>query len=118
MQNGIRRPKPEGKCGQAWAIFDAVSAKNGSPASIGESMEIAKADGQNEANVRAEYARWRKFHGLSGRIEDPAKVAERQRKEAEKAAKKAEADAKRQAAAAEAEAKKQAAAAAAENQPA
>ncbi len=110
MQNGIRRPKPEGKCGQAWAIFDAVSAKNGSPASIGESMEIAKAEGQNEANVRAEYARWRKFHGLSGRIEDPSKVAERQRKEAEKAQRKAEAEAKK---AAEAEAKRQAEAAAA-----
>jgi hypothetical protein len=50
-----------------------VSAKNGSPASIGESMEIAREQGLNEANVRAEYARWRKFNGVSGRIEDPRK---------------------------------------------
>lgn len=76
-QNGIRRPKPDGLCGKAWAIFDQISAKNGAPASIAESMEVAKADGQNEANVRAEYARWRKFHGISGRIPDPRKpVAE------------------------------------------
>jgi len=70
-QNGIRRPKPDGLCGQAWAIFDEVSAKNGSPASIAESMEIAKAKGLNEANVRAEYARWRKFFGVTGRVEGP-----------------------------------------------
>ncbi len=70
-QNGIRRPKPDTLCGKAWAIFDQVSGKNGAPASIGESMGIAKAQGLNETNVRAEYARWRKFHGISGRIEAP-----------------------------------------------
>ena len=70
-QNGIRRPKPDTLCGKAWGIFDQVSGKNGAPASIGESMDIAKAQGLNEANVRAEYARWRKFHGISGRIEAP-----------------------------------------------
>lgn len=71
-QNGIRRPKPDTLCGKAWAIFDSVSAKNGAPASIGEAMELAKDDGQNEANVRAEYARWRKFHGITGRIKRPS----------------------------------------------
>jgi membrane protein involved in colicin uptake len=70
-QNGIRRPKPDTLCGKAWGIFDSVSQKHGAPASIGESMELAKADGLNEANVRAEYARWRKFHGITGRIESP-----------------------------------------------
>lgn len=70
-QNGIRRPKPDTLCGKAWAIFDKVSAANGAPASITESMVDAKAQGLNEANVRAEYARWRKFHGISGRIEAP-----------------------------------------------
>lgn len=70
-QNGIRRPKPDTLCGKAWGIFDNVSSKNGAPASIGESMELAKAEGLNEANVRAEYARWRKFHGITGRVEAP-----------------------------------------------
>lgn len=73
-QNGVRRPKPDTLCGKAWAIFDTVSTKNGSPASIGESMDIAKAQGLNEANVRAEYARWRKFYNLSGRITAPKAV--------------------------------------------
>lgn len=70
-QNGIRRPKPEGLCGQAWAIFDSVSAKNGAPASIGESLELAREQGLNDGNVRAEYARWRKFHGITGRVAAP-----------------------------------------------
>jgi membrane protein involved in colicin uptake len=70
-QNGVRRPKDGTKCGNAWKIFDDVSASTGTPASIGASMTIAKAQGLNEANVRAEYARWRKFHGISGRIAAP-----------------------------------------------
>lgn len=69
--NGVRRPKPETMCGQAWAVFDEVSAKNGAPASIKESLEIAKARGLNEGNVRVEYARWRKFFGITGRIAAP-----------------------------------------------
>lgn len=73
-QNGIRRPKPDTLCGKAWAIFDAVSSERGEPASIGESMERAKAQGLNEANVRAEYARWRKFFGITGRVADPTKA--------------------------------------------
>lgn len=69
--NGVRRPKPETLCGKAWAVFDEVSQKNGAPASIKESLEIAKARGLNEGNVRVEYARWRKFFGITGRIASP-----------------------------------------------
>ena len=74
-KNGIRRPKPEGLCGQAWAIFDSVSARNGAPASIKESLEVAKEQALNEGNVKAEYARWRKFYAISGRVAAPAPVA-------------------------------------------
>ena len=76
-QNGIRRPKPHTLCGQAWAIFDQLSAERGSPTPIAPAMEIAMQQNLNEANVRAEYARWRKFFGVSGRIVDaPEKPAE------------------------------------------
>ncbi len=75
-QNGVRRPKPDTLCGKAWAIFDQVSAKNQSTASIGESMDIARAQGLNEANVRAEYARWRKFYGVTGRVAAPKPAVE------------------------------------------
>lgn len=72
--NGVRRPKPETLCGRAWAVFDEVSAKNGAPASIKESLEIAVARGLNEGNVRVEYARWRKFFGITGRIAPPSEA--------------------------------------------
>ncbi len=74
-QNGVRRPKPETLCGKAWAIFDGVSAKNGAPASIKESLEVAKTQALNEGNVKAEYARWRKFYAISGRVAAPAPAA-------------------------------------------
>lgn len=73
-QNGVRRPKPEGLCGRAWAIFDDITAKTGSPATIAESLAIAVQDGQNPSNVRTEYARWRKFNGITGRLASPAKA--------------------------------------------
>lgn len=97
MQNDVRRPKPETICGRTWAIFDDVSQKKGAPASIGECMEISRELGMNDANTRAEYARWRKFHGITGRIEDPRKVAEKAAREAAKAEAKAkkEAEAKK-----------------------
>lgn len=71
-QNGVRRPKPGTKCGLAWAIFDELSAATGAPTAIGPSLAKAKEQNLNEANVRAEYARWRKFHGITGRIAAPA----------------------------------------------
>lgn len=74
-QNSVRRPKPDTLCGKAWTIFDNISAKNGAPASIKESLEAARADGLNEGNVKAEYARWRKFYAISGRIAAPTPAA-------------------------------------------
>ena len=34
-------------------------------------MEVAKTQGLNEANVRTEYARWKKFYGIAGRVTLP-----------------------------------------------
>lgn len=73
--NGVRRPKPDTLCGKAWAIFDEISAKNGSAASIAEALKVSNEQGLNEGNVKAEYARWRKFFGVSGRIPAPSAPA-------------------------------------------
>ena len=70
-QNDITRPKADSQTGKAWAIFDEESRKIGSPASIGATLPVAVAAGINEATVRTQYARWRKFNGVSGRIEAP-----------------------------------------------
>jgi hypothetical protein len=71
--NGVRRPKPETLCGKAWAIFDQISTEQKRPATIAESLVRSKEQGLNEGNVKAEFARWRKFFGISGRA--PAPVA-------------------------------------------
>lgn len=93
VSNGVTRPKPDSLCGKAWAVFDAVSQETGAPATIAASLEKSTLLGLNEGNVRAEYARWRKFFGISGRLLDPAKEAEKalaaQAKADEKAAKEA-----------------------------
>lgn len=69
-QNGVRRPKPDSLCGKAWAIMDQLSKDRGGPVPIAPLLEATNKAGLNEGNVRAEYARWRKFFNVSGRIVD------------------------------------------------
>jgi membrane protein involved in colicin uptake len=75
-QNGVRRPKPEGECGKAWALFDRLSQEKGAPVAAAEiRAELQKGSDLNEGNVRAEYPRWKKFHGLTGTIPPAAPLA-------------------------------------------
>lgn len=71
-QNGIRRPGPDGLCGRVWGLADELSASLGQPVPISNLLEAGEAQGLNPSNIRTEYARWKKFHGLSGRITLPA----------------------------------------------
>lgn len=89
-QNDVLMPKPDSKCGRAWAIFDTISAAEGRPAMLAEA--VAAAEAENDAiekggegvphsvgNIRAEYSQWRKFHGVpaQGRPKkEPAAPAE------------------------------------------
>lgn len=63
-QNGVLRPLPESKCGQAWALFDEASAAKGAPVTVAEVMAAAEERGLNAGNIRAEYNNWRKFYGV------------------------------------------------------
>lgn len=78
QQNGVRRPKPETLCGQVWGLADSLSETLGQPVPVGELIISAKAQGLNVSNVRAEYASWKKYHGLSGRITLPKPEAVQQ----------------------------------------
>lgn len=71
QQNGVRRPKPDTLCGRVWELADTLSEKLGQPVPIGELMVVAKAQDLNPSNVRAEYASWKKYHGIAGRITLP-----------------------------------------------
>jgi membrane protein involved in colicin uptake len=75
-QNGVRRPKPDGECGKAWALFDQLSQAKGAPVAAAEiRAAMPQHSHLNEGNVKAEYPRWKKFHGLSGTIAPTAPLA-------------------------------------------
>lgn len=70
-QNGIRKPSVGTLCRAAWDLFDAVTGEMGQTAPISYVLPVALAKGLNEANVKAEYARWKKYHCISGRVAVP-----------------------------------------------
>lgn len=112
VRNGQAERRPGSRGRQAWDICDAISARKGVAASAAEVVAEGTAIGMNPGQLRAAYAKWRKFHGLQGvRIDNPEKAAEKQAKADAKAA---EAEAKKAEKAAAAEAKKAEKAAAAE----
>lgn len=67
-QNGVLRPNSGTKCGAAWDLFDSKSSEKGAPVAVKEVLDEASAQGLSEGNVRAEYSRWRRFHGIVGRV--------------------------------------------------
>ena len=74
-QNGVRRPKPKTLCGEVWAIADKLSANLGQPVPIADLLKACEKKNHNPGNVKAEYARWRKFNGVTGRVSAPSKAA-------------------------------------------
>lgn len=107
-QNGVRKRKPGTKCGDCWDIFDLVSKKRGEACAVSEALEHIESLPEeernkfNKNNVQCEYAAWRKYHGIKGRIESAAKIKKREADEKEKAEAKAKREAEK---AAKAEAK-------------
>lgn len=115
VRNGQAERTPGTRGHQAWSICDAITARKGSTASSAEVVAEGVGIGMNPGQLRAAYAKWRKFHGLAGtRIDNPEKAAAKAAKAEAKAARDAEKIAKAEAKAAEKVAKAEAKAAAAE----
>ena len=74
-QNGIRRPGPDGKCGRAWALMDQMSRELGAPVAIADLLVASTAAGLNPSMTRSNYAVWRKFNSVVGRVVPQAKIA-------------------------------------------
>lgn len=71
-QNGITRPGANTKCGKIWGMCDAISSKTGAPATIAElKAQPAMAD-INDHTMKTQYARWRAFNNITGRLAQPA----------------------------------------------
>lgn len=75
MQNEVRRPKPDGACGKVWAMADSLSAQMGQPVPIANLQAQASAAGINDSTIRTQYALWRKFNGVTGRVVAPVVAA-------------------------------------------
>lgn len=70
-QNGVRRPRPDSLCGQAWALMDECSSRLQQPVPVSFVLQLAPGYGLNEGNIKTEYARWKKFNGVDGRVDIP-----------------------------------------------
>lgn len=71
-QNGVTRPTAGGKCARVWEICDELACgymDNRVPFSVVRVK--AEAEDLSVGNARAEYAAWRKFNGVTGRIVEP-----------------------------------------------
>ncbi len=64
--NGIRRPRAETLCGQVWAVVDALMLSLTRLPTLKEVLDasIAGNAAVNHNNVRGEFVRYKKFHGL------------------------------------------------------
>lgn len=70
-QNDITRPRPDTACGNAWELMDQLSAKLGQPVPISILLQAAEQKGLNYDTVKTQYARWKKFNGIEGRVAVP-----------------------------------------------
>lgn len=72
-QNGIRHPKPNTKTGEVWAKCNELSTKLGRTVTRAEIL--AALPDTVKDTVTTQYAFWRKFHGISGRVTIPVETA-------------------------------------------
>lgn len=67
--NGITRPAIGTETGKVWETADAISAQqHGHAAAIVQLKEHPAMKGVNEHTLKTQYARWRKYNGVKGRL--------------------------------------------------
>lgn len=68
-QNGVKRPSAGTTCSAVWGIAARLSeVPSGKIATLSQVVKAAEAKGINKFTARTQYARWRVFHGLIGRL--------------------------------------------------
>lgn len=70
-ENGVRVPKPGTKTRRVWDLADALSNQLNAPTPVKPLLEACAEEGINDSTTKTQYARWRKFHNVSGRITAP-----------------------------------------------
>jgi hypothetical protein len=76
-QNGVRKPRENTHCARIWDIATQMSTEANSTVAVGDLIETAVNSGFNEATIKTQYARWRKFHGIEGRVESAVAAEKR-----------------------------------------
>ncbi len=66
--NGITRPSTGTICAEVWELAELLSQSLGRTVSLAVLVDAAKDRGINQFTARTQYACWRKFNGITGRV--------------------------------------------------
>jgi hypothetical protein len=69
QKNGITRPGSDTTTGKVWHCADEITTKNKQAASISELKQHPDLRQVNDHTIRTQYARWRKYNGVEGRVD-------------------------------------------------
>ncbi len=70
-QNGITRPGSDTVTGKVWRCADELTAQMKQPVPIDKLKQHPELRLVNDHTIRTQYARWRQFNGVKGRVSDP-----------------------------------------------
>lgn len=68
QQNGVTRPAADTLCGKVWATADAISLSTHGVCPIAALKEHADMKDVNEHTIKTQYAKWRTYNGITGRL--------------------------------------------------
>lgn len=71
-QNGVRMPRPGSKTRFVWDVATKISEDSGTPATRKDVVAECEKEGINMHTILTQYSQWRKFHGIVGRVVEPA----------------------------------------------
>jgi hypothetical protein len=74
VQNGITRPADGTLCGLIWLAADHHTTPT-SPAQIAQLKADVALKDVNDHTIKTQYARWRQFNGVTGRLQNVSKIA-------------------------------------------
>lgn len=69
QQNGITRPSAGTTCLRVWDLCDSMTVSLGRTVPLSAVIDAAKGLGINQFTARTQYACWRKFNGIFGRVQ-------------------------------------------------
>lgn len=69
MQNGVVRPGADTLCGKIWATADAISLTTHTICAVAALKEHKDMVDINLHTIKTQYAKWRAFNGVKGRLQ-------------------------------------------------